>query len=281
MGRRSVHIPVLLKKVIKVLDPQPGENFIDATYGAGGHSRLIQQKIGRTGRLLAVDWDKSTDAIEGNFADLLDIMQKHHFPPADGLLLDLGFSSDQLEKSGRGFSFKKDEPLLMTYNLNQRSVRELLSWLNEIELRAILSRYGEERHAFRIARAIKERQKKRPIRTSRELAEIIEGVIPRSSRQRIHPATRTFQALRIYANQELENLKKVLSDLEKIMAPGGRVAVITFHSLEDRIVKNKFRELVKKGRAELINKKPIIPSEEEVQNNPRSRSAKLRAIKMR
>lgn len=285
----AIHIPVLLKEIIELLDPKPGENFIDGTFGGGGHTRVILEKIQPGGRLLAVDWNERAvqlchqpiNCVQGNFADLLKIMRDNNFPPANGLLLDLGISSDELESSGRGFSFQKDEPLLMTYNNEQKPVKEILKELTEMELAEIIKKFGEERYAQTIAAAIKQRERIRPIETTRELVELIFKATPvKYHHLKIHPATRTFMALRIYANRELENLEKVLLDLEKIMARGGRVAVITFHSLEDRIVKNYFRDLVRAEKARALTKKPVIATEEEVRENPRSRSAKLRAISL-
>lgn len=285
-----MHIPVLLKEVIEILDPKPGEVFIDGTFGGGGHSKLIWEKIKPNGKLLAVDWNsqavnecgrqKHLVCAEGNFADLPDIVADKNLPKADGLLIDLGLSSDELESSGRGFSFLKDEPLLMTYSDRLRSVREIISQINAKQLENIIKSFGEERFAGRIAKSIKEMQKKNPIRTTFNLVEAIRLVVPKNyERGRIHPATRTFMALRIYANKELDNLTQLLNNLESILKKNGRAAIISFHSLEDRLVKNKFRELAKEDRVELLTKKPIIPSEEEILKNPRARSAKLRAIK--
>ena len=212
------------------------------------------------------------------------ILKKRKLNKADGLLLDLGFSSAQLE-AGRGFSFSKDEPLLMTYSADSKPAYEWIGDLKEKELAKIINNFGEERFADRIARAIK---KNLPIKTTARLAQVIKEAVPfrRSplgknyERGRLNPATRTFQALRIFVNQELDNLQTVLNQIPNILNPGGRVAVISFHSLEDRIVKNSFRALVGAGRAELINKKPVVASREESSNNPRSRSAKLRALRI-
>ena len=282
----SRHTPVLLKEVMAVLNPQPGQFFIDGTYGAGGHSQEILKKIGSGGKLLAVDWSqeaarrcKTDFCVVDNFANLPEVLRKLNLPPADGLLLDLGFSSEQLQTFGRGFSFQKDEPLLMTYNDQQQPVRDLLKQVSEKELAEILWRYGEERKSRIIARAIKTALRKKPIRSSGDLVKVIEQVVKRSGK--LHPATKTFLALRSYANQELENLKRLLAHLPEIITRGGRAAIISFHSLEDRQVKNHFRNLAAAGRAEIITKKPLVPSREEILQNPRSRSAKLRAIKFK
>ncbi|MDD5431208.1 MAG: 16S rRNA (cytosine(1402)-N(4))-methyltransferase RsmH [Candidatus Pacebacteria bacterium] len=288
------HIPVLLNETINLLQPQSGEFFIDGTLGAGGHSKAILEKIGKDGKLLAIDWDKNAAGkveqitgenvifINDNFANLPEILKKKKLRRADGLILDLGFSSDQLEWSGRGFSFNRDEPLLMTYSDDSEPLYQLLTRLKQEELEEIIRNYGEERFAGRIARVIREKIRGGSvIRSTRELADLIKGAVPFNyERGRIHPATRTFQAFRIYVNKELENLEKVLANIEKIIKKDGRVAIISFHSLEDRIVKNYFRNYAKEEKLELLTKKPLVASEEEILNNPRSRSAKLRAAKI-
>src|SRR3989338_7922360 len=264
------HIPVLLNEAIQVLDPKPGEFFIDGTFGSGGHSRAIQEKIGATGKLLAIDWDETNfkrfaigdlrfASYAGNYADLPEILKKRGLPKADGLIIDLGFSSEQLS-GGRGFSFGKDEPLLMTYSRDMKPVKEILKEVSEEELAKIIKDLSDERFANRIAKEIKEYLKRKPIETSKELAEIIKSAVPKNYERghrhggasRIHPATRTFMALRIYANQELENLEKLLKNLELILKPGGRAAIISFHSLEDRLVKNHFRQMAKVGKLKMI-----------------------------
>jgi 16S rRNA (cytosine1402-N4)-methyltransferase len=197
------------------------------------------------------------------------------FPKASGVILDLGISSDELNHSGRGFTFQENEPLLMTYSDNEESVAEILKKTSEDELASIIKTYGEERYAGRIARAIKEHM---PIETTGQLADVITNAVPNGGKKyRIHPATRTFMALRIYANRELENLETAIASLPHVMAPGGRVAIISFHSLEDRIVKHRFRDMARDGTITLLTKKPILPTEEEIKENPRARSAKLRA----
>lgn len=267
------HAPVLLNEIIKILDPQPGEFFVDGTAGAGGHSKAILEKTGSSGKFLAIDWEKTGE----NYANLPEILDQKNLGKADGLLIDLGFSSEQLG-AGRGFSFLKDEPLLMTYDLSEKPVKQILKELNEQELAAIIKTYGEERYAARIARAIKAASRKKPIETTGQLAEIIRSAVPKNyERGRLHPATRTFMALRIYANRELENLETLLKNLHRILKPGGRAAIISFHSLEDRLVKNYFRDYAKAGKVEILTKKPIIATSEEIRQNPRSRSAKLRA----
>ncbi|MBI4992155.1 MAG: 16S rRNA (cytosine(1402)-N(4))-methyltransferase RsmH [Candidatus Harrisonbacteria bacterium] len=286
----TAHVSVLLKEVIELLDPKRGEIMIDGTAGGGGHARELAKIAGPEGRLLIVDWDKKAVEklkdefknqknlliVHGNYADLPEIMEKYDFFKSDGLLLDLGFSSDQLEGSGQGFSFRSDEPLIMTYDEKMQPLSDFLKKASIEELAEIINIYGEERYAKKIAEAIF--RNKHQISTSRQLAEIIRQATPKSYEYgRIHPATRTFQAFRIYLNKELENLEKVLGSLEKILKIGGRVVVISFHSLEDRIVKNSFRKLAKAGRLKILTKKPITASLEEIKKNPRSRSAKLRA----
>ena len=286
------HVPVLLDEVIAMLDPKRGEFFVDGTFGAGGHSTAILEKIGLNGKLFALDWDESNVSKPiipdsrfliqvSNYADLPEILELRKLGLADGLILDLGVSSDQLDSSGRGFSFQKDEPLLMTYDLNGEPVRKILTELTEKELTEIIREYGEERYANKIAKAIFEQERKKPIVTTLELAELIKNTVPRNyERGRIHPATRTFQALRIYANHELENLERILKNLHRVVKPGGRVAIISFHSLEDRLVKNYFRDYAKAEKAKLLTKKPIVATSEEITANPRSRSAKLRVIQI-
>lgn len=281
----SVHRPVLLQEVMSVLDPQPGEFFIDGTFGGGGHACALLEKLGSAGRLMALDWneaavvrcrdlhDERLTCVRGNFSGLPEMVQKGGPTLADALLLDLGVSSDELEQAGRGFSFQNDEPLLMTYSDEQTPVRELLARASEAEITAIILTYSQERWAPRISRAIVHGRRRQPIVTSRQLADIIAAAVPAGyERGRLHPATRTFLALRIYANRELDNLETVLQNLPQIVAPGGRVAVISFNSLEDRLVKNYFK------RWRLITRKPLRPTSGEVMDNPRARSAKLRAI---
>ncbi|MFH0712370.1 MAG: 16S rRNA (cytosine(1402)-N(4))-methyltransferase RsmH [Candidatus Jorgensenbacteria bacterium] len=294
------HQPVLLNEVMEILSPKPGEFFIDGTLGGGGHARAVIGKIEPNGKFLGMDWDKnaiekfrssvishkpSVILVNDNYKNISMILKEKKLGKADGLLLDLGFSSEQLESSGRGFSFQRDEPLYMTYSKETKPAYRVLSEESEFNLKQIIKEFGEERFAGRIAKAIK---KNLPILTSKKLAAVVSGAVPPRrgpfgggyERGRIHPATRTFQALRIFVNQELENLKIFLESVPSILNPGGRLAVISFHSLEDRIVKNYFRDFKNGELAELLTKKPIIAGAGEVRGNPRSRSAKLRAIKI-
>lgn len=293
------HIPVLLKEVLRVLDPQPGEFMIDGTLGSGGHAKAILEKLKSRGALMGLDWDEKNlenfrrenedirgnlTLIHDNYANIPEILERHRLSKADGLLLDLGFSSEQVEHSGRGFSFLRNEPLDMRYNPTDGETATAANVVNstgEKELANIIYEYGEERFSRQIARKIVERRKQKRILTTEELVNVIKSAIPKSyERGRIHPATRTFQALRIYVNNELGNLKNILDKLPEIVDKGGRAAIISFHSIEDRIVKISFQNLVKDKKATFINKKPITAGREEIKNNPKSRSAKLRAIKL-
>jgi 16S rRNA (cytosine1402-N4)-methyltransferase len=288
------HTPVLLQEVMSALDPKPGEFFIDGTLGGGGHAEEIIKRLGEKGTLLGLDWNKKAAeefqkktkdsktriiVAPRNFAELPEIIKEYNLPKADGLLLDLGFSSFELEE-GRGFSFLKDEPLLMTYSDESVPLWMALRDLSQEEIYRIVRGSGE-RFAGKISEAIFRAERKGPVKTTGELVRIIEGNAPKNYEAgRIHPATRTFLAFRLYVNRELDNLRQILSRLAEIVSPGGRIAVITFQSLEDRIVKESFREMQKAGTAEAINKKPIAPGRREIIDNPRARSAKLRAIKI-
>ncbi len=289
-----MHRPVLLEEVITHLDPRPGRFIIDGTIDGGGHARAILSKVLPGGMVLGVDWDGDMVAswqahlpegmrvVRGNYADIPDILRSEQLPLADGLLLDLGFSSEQIDASGRGFSFRDeagDEPLLMIYDDGRDPVSVVLRSIGEEALANLIYEFGGERYSRRIAKAIKDRGRRRPIATSGDLAAVIRGAVPRSyERGRIDPATRTFQALRIYANDEIGNLRNILGRLDGAVKPGGRVAIITFHSLEDRIVKQAFRALEREGRGEALTPKPVAASRVEIAENPRARSAKLRVI---
>jgi 16S rRNA (cytosine1402-N4)-methyltransferase len=301
-SEHSQHVPVLLNETITFLDPHPGDFIIDGTVDGGGHAREILGRITAKGTLLGIDWDeallaeckariggnKNVVLVHGNYADLPEILEKvsrqhgERLAKADGLLVDLGFSSEQLAHSGRGFSFEEaaaNEPLLMTYDDSQRPVSVILREESETDLANIIFEFGGERMSRRIAKAIKEQGRRKPIVTSGELVEAVRSAVPRGYEHgRINPATRTFQALRIYANGELENLEILLKNLPAIIKPNGKAAIITFHSLEDRIVKHAFQALAKEKQATIVTKKPVGPSREEIQRNPRSRSAKLRVI---
>jgi len=302
----SVHVPVLLNEVITFLDPKPGDFIIDGTVDGGGHAAAIVDAVGADGKLLGLDWDerllertrarfadhKNVILLHGNYAELPTILSENDLGKADGLLIDLGFSSEQLEVSGRGFSFgeaAKNEPLLMTYDDSRTPVWRILREESEASLADIIYEFGGERMSRRIAKAIKERGRKEAIMTAGALADIVREALTGGhdgahrgayEHGRIDPATRTFQALRIYANGELENLKMLLENLGDIVKSGGRVAIISFHSTEDGIVKQSFQKLAKEGVAEIITKKPVEATWKEVKENPRSRSAKIRAVRI-
>jgi len=287
----SRHIPVLLKEVIESLDLKPGKFIIDGTVNGGGHAKEILKRISPGGTLLAADWDQSLvektsrSLVSGesevimvcdNYAHLLETLSAKK-QKADGLLLDLGFSTEQIENSNRGFSFDKDEPLYMTYSESQKPVASVIRELKEEELANVIFNLSGEKYSRKIASAIKKVGKKERIISSVRLAEIIRQAVPKNYEQgRIDPATRAFQALRIYANQELDNLERALAKIPEFLKPQARVAIISFHSLEDAIVKKHFQKLEKEGVLKIFTKKPIEPTEEEINTNPKSRSAKLR-----
>lgn len=291
-----MHEPVLLNETIRILDPKPGEFFIDGTLGGGGHSKAILERVGATGMLLGTDWDN--DAVSrfekenkargkgvlirnANYRQIPDILKKEKLPHADGLLLDLGFSSDQIESAEKGFSFQYEGPLDMRYAKEGETAAEVANGLREEELADIFWKFGDERFSRQIAKRIVEERRKKRILTTTRLAEVVASAFPARFRNgKVNPATKVFQALRIYVNREFENIESILGNLNECVKSGGRVAVISFHSSEDRIVKRRFNELVKAGKAEHLTKKPIAPTRDEIQRNPRSRSAKLRAIQL-
>lgn len=289
------HIPVLLNEAMQCLNPKEGNAFIDATINGGGHAQEILKRMSPGAILLGIDRDeerisKLKEEIRGdkrlklvveNFKNIENIAKKYsHW--YDGILFDLGMSSLQLKESGRGFSFQKDEPLLMTYEKKPSgeylTAAKIVNTWPEPEIKKILQEFGEERYAGIIAKGIVQTRKKSRIISTKDLLRVIERVVPAAYRRsRIHPATRTFQALRIVVNDELSALESALSGAWHILQKNGRIVVISFHSLEDRIAKNFFREFQKEN-GEIITKKPLRPSTFEVTINPRARSAKLRAI---
>jgi 16S rRNA (cytosine1402-N4)-methyltransferase len=291
------HIPVLLNEVIECLKPEPGNKIIDATFSGGGHSAAILEKIRPNGKILGIELDtelyekaktrfygsREIILVSDNYRNLKKIAEENDFLETDGILLDLGLSSWHFEGSKKGFSFMKDEPLDMRYSKKEEltAMGIVNQWPPE-EIEKILKEYGEEKFAKPIAKAIIEARKKKSIFTAFGLIEAIKEAVPIWYRRgrRLHFATKTFQALRIAVNDELGNLESVLKQLPEVLKKGGRAAVISFHSLEDRIVKTAFREFKKTGVAEIITKKPIRPSMEEVIKNPRSRSAKLRVLQI-
>jgi len=259
----SSHQPALLQEVINGLELKPGETFVDATYGGGGHSGEIKRRSSKV-KVITIDRDLNADAdITGNFRDLDKLLGEVR---PDAILMDLGFSSDQLDNVP-GLSFQRDEPLDMRLSRKGLTAADILNTWKEETIELILRGFGEERYSKKLAKAIIEA---RPFKTTCDLVRVVENAVRR--RGRINPATRTFQALRIAVNEELASLEIGLEKAWKLLRPGGRLIVISFHSLEDRMVKNFFRE--KGGKS-----KPIVPSEEEISINPRARSAKLRIIK--
>lgn len=299
---KSQHQPVLPEETLEAIDPKPRQTVIDGTLGGAGHSSKIIRRINPGGKLIA--FDRDPDAIDkakeilqetkdkndldvdvvlfqDNFENISRVLKEEEIEAVDGLLLDLGFSSDQVF-SGKGFSYQKDEPLIMRYDgdVSGFTAARLLSEYSEKDLARIIKEYGEERFADRIANSIATKRREEPFRTTKQLVKAIKDAIPGTYEPGIHPAARTFMAIRIFVNKEIENLENILEELENITNKGSRVAIISFHSLEDRLVKNKFKELVENGSAEFIQEL-ARPTEKEKNNNPRSRSAKLRSIKFK
>ncbi|MBI4164160.1 MAG: 16S rRNA (cytosine(1402)-N(4))-methyltransferase RsmH [Acidobacteria bacterium] len=289
---RERHVPVLLREVLEFLDVRPDGFYVDATLGAGGHAEAILRELQRgRGRLLGVDRDPTALALarerlrafgerltvtHGNFAEIDALHQASGLPPADGILADLGLSSMQLEDASRGFSFSSPGPLDMRMDpQSEITAEDFVNHGSERELADLIFKFGEERHSRQIARAL---MKARPIRSTTELAQVVTRAIPsRSGLHQIHPATRTFMALRLAVNREIENLDAFLGKALGVLAPGGRLVVLSFHSLEDRPVKRAFQAWQRDGRVRILTKKVVRPSEAEISTNPRSRSAKLRA----
>lgn len=284
-----MHIPVLQKEVLEYLDPKPNENFIDCTIGEGGHALSILERILPNGKLLGID--RSSEIIQelkiknnlilvcDNFANLKEIVEREKFRSVQGILFDLGMSNWHLEESKMGFSFLRNEPLDMRYNLeSQLTAEKIVNFWSQFELEKILKEYGEEKFARRIAMEIVVSRKLKPIKSTFQLVEIIKKSTPSwYQHKKIHFATKTFQTLRIAVNDELDNLEKALPQAIDVLNRGGRLVVISFHSLEDRIVKNFLKWKSEENLIKILTKKPVRPSKEEIKINPRSRSAKLRA----
>jgi len=290
MESDAAHVPVLLAEALELLAVRPGGLWVDGTVGLGGHARALLRASAPGGRLLGLDRD--TETLELARATLLPFGERARVEPgdfreidehlrgerADGILLDLGFSSVQLDTPERGFSFQREGPLDMRMDRRGgETAADVVNRTRETDLADLIYRYGEEPASRRIARAIVWAREKARIRTTTELAEIVRRAAPRSRRPSLHPATRTFQALRIRVNRELEGLGEALTGAAGCLAPGGRLAVIAFHSLEDRAVKEAFRSLATRG-FRILTKKPLRPGEDEVRRNPRARSARLRAL---
>lgn len=284
----SAHVPVLLDEVLAWLDPRPGQVLVDGTLGGGAHARALLRRVGPEGRIVGLDRDPAAieraaatlagtpaTLVHADFRDLPEVLDQLDLNTVDGVLLDLGVSSDQLEDPQRGFSFSAEGPLDLRFDpTGGEPAWRLVERLDEKRLAQLIYEFGEERYSRRIARAVVRRRREKPIRTAAELAELVRRCVPRSpSARRLDPATRTFQALRIAVNRELESLDAALARVPDCLASGGRFAVISFHSLEDRRVKQAFRD---DERLEVLTRKPIRPRPEEVQQNPRARSAKLR-----
>jgi 16S rRNA (cytosine1402-N4)-methyltransferase len=299
--QRTKHIPVLVEEVMMLLRCEPGRTYVDATLGGGGHASEILRRTAPDGVVIGLDWDEEAVSearkalmpfgerakiFRENFIHLGDVLKEMNIEQVDGILLDLGLSSFQLEKEARGFSFRGEGPLDMRMDRRMdRTASDLINSLSEKELEKTLLQYGEERWAKRIAKAILRERTQGPIETTQTLSRIVRHAIPRRFHPRkIDPATKTFQALRIHVNDELENLRRLLEIGWKFLRKGGRICIISFHSLEDRMVKESFRRLEKVEVGgprplpvvSILTKKPITPSEEEQKKNPRSRSAKLR-----
>ncbi len=291
----TIHEPVLLKEVIDYLEPGPGKNYIDCTFGGGGHSLEILSRVKPEGKVVGIDWDpavvknssnENLILINDNYKNLKKIYQQvreNGIERIDGILLDLGLSSDQLGSRDRGFSFNDGGILDLRFNTNSDilTAADILANYSQQELFKIFNEYGEDPLAWKIAKEIVEqRNKGNKIETVEMLVQLVSNAYKRhfKSKSKKNPATRIFQALRIAVNDELGNIKSVLPQAIDILNPGGRIAIISFHSLEDRIVKNYFRDESKRDypRLKLVTKKPIVASEEEISKNPRSRSAKLR-----
>ena len=290
------HLPVMLEETLRCLAPRPGETMLDGTLGLGGHAAEILSRLSPGGELIGLDRDpealtlaaKRLDGVGGNYrllhgtfdrvGELLKELELSSDGAFDGLLLDLGVSSMQLDRAERGFSFRNDGPLDMRMDPGEEE--SAASWLAQApveELARVIRRYGEEPQAGKIARAIDRARRERPITTTAELSSLIEELVPRRGKK-IHPATKTFQAIRIVVNRELDCLRDALEKLDRYMKPGGRVVVLSYHSLEDRLVKTVFRDRVREGFFISHPDGLQRPTQTEVQSNPRSRSARLRAV---
>jgi 16S rRNA (cytosine1402-N4)-methyltransferase len=307
------HIPVLLQPALKFLDPKPGQNFVDATLGGGGYTTALLEQVKPSGKVLSIDMDqdalvnfksivakqpfaKNSILAHGNFADLAKIVEHHEFTDIQGIVADIGLSSYQLDQSGRGISFQKDEPLDMRFDVSseREDARFLLNNWTEAELAKIFRQYGEENNASRLARAIVKQRSDKLFKTTFDLVEVIKDNLPKPQQHRwTDTARRVFQALRIAVNHELSNLETFLPQALDLISPGGVLVVVTFHSLEDRIVKQFFQDASRgcvcppdfpqcvcgrEPQARILTKKPVTASEQELQDNSRSKPAKLRAL---
>lgn len=293
-GKNEAHIPVLLNEVIEYLRLAPGKRIIDATLDGGGHTKGILERFPYVS-ILGIEWDpvefeefrnqnpelsKKIILVNDTYANLEGIVNAYEYVP-DGIVFDLGLSSWHYEASGRGFSFQKEEPLDMRFNPRngQRTAAEIINTENEEEIEKILSEYGEEQFAKQIARALVQARKEKPVMTTDQLVSVIKGAVPGwYTRRKIHPATKTFQALRIAANNELENVAKGIEAAVKVLAPNGRLVVISFQGLEDKVVREIFKEKAKEKVIRWVIRETIRPKWQEIQKNPRSRSAKMKIV---
>ena len=293
MSVNPAHEPVMVAETVALLEPARGGLFVDCTVGLGGHARAIlaggaTRLIGldrdRTALAMAAetlaDWRDRMELVHTDYRELPSVLAARGIAGIAGALADLGVSSMQFDTEGRGFSFRRDEPLDMRMDQTQgATAADLIAGTGEEDLANVIFQYGEERFSRRIARGIVEARRAGRIATTGQLAQIVRRAVPRKGYQRIDPATRTFQALRIWVNRELDGLDTFLVDASRLLSSGARLAVITFHSLEDRIVKHVFRALAAAGETlRVLTRKPVVPGEAEVARNPRARSAKLRAI---
>lgn len=281
------HVPVLAAEIVEWLRPQSGQTIVDGTLGGGGHTRLLAEAVGDGGQVIGLDRDPAAveatsarlkglpvRAMLANYSDMPEVLHGLGIESVDGIVLDLGYSSDQLADEGRGFSFNSAGSLDLRFDTTRgEPAWKLIERLSSEHLADLIFKYGEERYSRRIARHIVDVRKGTPIRTAADLARVIRQSVPRSRDDRIDPATRTFQALRIAVNDELKWLEVALRRLPDCLRVGGRIAVISFHSLEDRLVKDAFRE---NAKLDVLTRRPLRASETEVEMNPRSRSAKLR-----
>ncbi|MBI1374967.1 MAG: 16S rRNA (cytosine(1402)-N(4))-methyltransferase RsmH [Phycisphaera sp.] len=290
-----IHVPVMPDEVLTLLDPRPGEIVLDCTLGQGGHAARITPRLAPGGRYVGLDADPASldaarraladapvtlDLVHVNFRHARAALDELGVGRVDGLIADLGFASSQMDDASRGLSFQREGPLDMRLDPTlDTTAADLVNQLPERDLADVIYRYGDERLSRRIARKIVDARRNKPIRDTRELAALCASAYPRGRHQRIDPATRTFQALRIAVNDELGALDALLESLPELMSPGGRAVFISFHSLEDRRVKQTFREWVRDDRAEALTKKPMTPTAREIADNPRSRSAKTRGIR--
>jgi len=293
----SVHRPVMVNAVLEFLGPRPGDVVLDGTCGGGGHAELLARAVGPEGFLIGVDRDEAAlqeaerklrgtgtpfKLFHADYRETGRLLAETGRDAVDGLLFDLGLSSDQLADPERGFSFAADGPLDMRYDMSgdEPTAADLLARSSERELADLFYAYGEERHSRRIAKRIVERRRQGAVRTARELADIVVGCIGRR-RGRIHPATRVFQALRIAVNRELDSVECAARSFPEWLKPGGRAVFVAFHSLEDRLLKWAIREHGAAGKVEILTKHVVKPLDDEVRENPRARSARLRAVKRR